>query len=156
LFAEILGKATGCSKGMGGSMHLLDQANGFYGSVPIVGATVSLAVGAALAAQKDGLRKKQSPSDLAVSYFGDGAAEEGTVHESMNFAAVFKLPILFVCENNLFSSHLHIDLRQPARTVARYAEAHRIPYAVVDGNDVVAVTRAARDLAERARLGEGP
>jgi pyruvate dehydrogenase E1 component alpha subunit len=150
LFAEVLGKVTGCSKGMGGSMHLYDQQNGFYGSVPIVAATVSLAVGAGLAAQKD---KK---GDVGVSYFGDGAAEEGSVHESMNLASVFKLPVLFVCENNLFSSHLHIDLRQPSNSVARYAAAHGIPYEVVDGNDVIAVTKDAARLLERSRKGGGP
>ena len=128
-------------------MHLVDLKNGFIGSVPIVGGTISLAVGAALAAQKD--RK----GDVGVAYFGDGAAEEGAFHESMNFAAVYKLPMLFVCENNFFSSHLHIDLRQPAACVARYAAAHGVDYRVVDGNDVVAVSRATMELLERSRSG---
>lgn len=150
LFAEILGKAAGCSKGMGGSMHLHDAANGFVGSVPIVAATVPLAVGAALAAKKDG------KGAVGVGYFGDGAAEEGCVHESMNFAATFKLPMLFVCENNLFSSHLHIGLRQPDSSVARFAAAHHIPYRVVDGNDVVAVARATEELVQTSRKGGGP
>lgn len=151
LFAEILGKATGCSKGMGGSMHLYDKANGFLGSVPIVAATVSLGVGAALAAQKD----KKSNWDIAVSYFGDGAAEEGSVHESMNFSSKFRLPMLFVCENNLFSSHLHILLRQPADGVARYADSHGLNVEVVDGNDLVSVAQAADRLIKKARNGEG-
>ena len=150
LFAEVLGKLEGCSRGMGGSMHLYDGPNGFYGSVPIVAGTISLAVGAALAAFKD---KK---GDVGVSYFGDGAAEEGTLHESLNFAEVYKLPVLFVCENNLFSSHLHIDLRQPAEAVSRYAVAHRMPHELVDGNDIVAVAKAAEKLLKRSRAGEGP
>lgn len=150
LFAEILGRETGCSKGMGGSMHLFDAANGFVGSVPIVAATVPLAVGAALAAKKDG------KNAVGVAYFGDGAAEEGCVHESMNFASAYRLPVLFVCENNLFSSHLHIDLRQPDSSIARFAAAHRMPYRVVDGNDVVAVARATQELLVASRQGQGP
>jgi TPP-dependent pyruvate/acetoin dehydrogenase alpha subunit len=150
LFAEILGRDTGCSRGMGGSMHLYDGKVGFLGSVPIVAATVSIAVGAGIAASKSG------EGDVSVSYFGDGAAEEGSVHESMNLAAVYRAPTLFVCENNLFSSHLHIRLRQPRDSVARYAAAHEIPYEVVDGNDVVAVSRATRRLVEAMRAGKGP
>lgn len=150
LLAEVLGKVTGCSRGMGGSMHLQAAEHGFIGSVPIVGATVPLAVGAGLAAQRDGR------GDVAVAYLGDGAMEEGVVHESLNFAANFDIPIIFVVENNLFSSHLHINERQPADSVARFAEAHRIPSHVIDGNDVVAVAAASLDLVERARAGGGP
>lgn len=150
LLAEVLGKADGCSKGMGGSMHLYGGAHGFIGSVPIVAGTVPLAVGAALAAKKDGR------GDVAVAYFGDGAAEEGVVHESLNLAAALKLPVLFVCENNLFSSHLHISLRQPANRVGRYGETHRIPTETIDGNDVAAVTAASGALVSRLRRGEGP
>ena len=102
LFAEVLGKQSGLTKGMGGSMHLWDGPNGFYGSVPIVGGTVPLAVGAALAS------KFQGKGDISVAYFGDGAIEEGVVHESLNLARQLQVPILFVCENNLFSSHMHI------------------------------------------------
>lgn len=140
LFAEVLGKVTGCAKGMGGSMHLIDQPNGFLGSVPIVGATIPLAVGAALAAKMD---KK---NDVAVCFFGDGAAEEGVLHESLNLASAQKLPVLFVCENNLYSSHLDIKFRQPSDRVARFAEAHHIPTKVVEGNDVIAVEKAAIEL----------
>jgi pyruvate dehydrogenase E1 component alpha subunit len=93
---------------------------------------------------------------VAVSYFGDGATEEGVFHESLNLAATFNLPVLFVCENNLYSSHLDIALRQPSDRVARFAEAHRIPSATVDGNDVVAVASTAADLINRGRRGEGP
>jgi TPP-dependent pyruvate/acetoin dehydrogenase alpha subunit len=131
LFAEVLGKFSGCSHGMGGSMHIIDNKNGFRGSVPIVGATIPIATGAGLAAKMD------KTGDIAISYFGDGACEEGVLHESLNMASVMNLPVLYVCENNLFSSHLHIDLRQPSNTTARFAEAHKIKNYTVDGNDVV-------------------
>ncbi len=155
LFGEVLGKVTGCSRGMGGSMHLAAKSLGFAGSVPIVGATISMAVGAALAAKLDG-GKNGKDFDVGVAFFGDGATEEGTFHESMNYAANFRLPMLFVCENNLFSSHLHIRLRQPASCIARYAVSHCVAHEIVDGNDVVAVANAMGRLATRARSGEGP
>jgi len=150
LFAEVMGYVTGCSRGMGGSMHLYGPQVGFLGSVPIVGASVPIAVGAALAARMDG------QGDIAVSYFGDGAVEEGSVQESLNLASTMRLPILFVCENNLFASHMYIGLRQPNDVTARFAQAHHIPTAVVDGNDVVAITQAAGEMIQRARQGEGP
>jgi TPP-dependent pyruvate/acetoin dehydrogenase alpha subunit len=150
MMAEVLGKATGASGGMGGSMHLFAPELGFHGSVPIVGATIPIAVGAALACKMDG------KGQVAVAYFGDRACEEGVVHESLNLARVMDLPILFVCENNLYSSHLDIHLRQPSNSVARFAEAHRVDHRVVDGNDVVAVSAAASDLIDAARAGRGP
>jgi pyruvate dehydrogenase E1 component alpha subunit len=150
LFAETLGKETGASRGMGGSMHLISVANGFYGSVPIVGATIPIAVGAGLAAKKDG------KGDIAISYFGDGATEEGSFHESMNLAVVLGAPVLFVCENNMFSSHLHISLRQPKDSLVRYAAAHNVEYARVDGNDIVAVSNAAERAIARMRSSGGP
>ena len=150
LLAEVLGRVGGCSHGMGGSMHLYDGDHGFGASVPIVGATIPIAVGAALAAKMDG------QGDIAVSYFGDGAVEEGVCHESLNLASNLHLPIVFVCENNLYASHMHIDLRQPSDSTSRFARAHRIPCKIVDGNDVVAVVDAAKGATERARSGEGP
>jgi pyruvate dehydrogenase E1 component alpha subunit len=150
LFAEILGKETGLSRGMGGSMHLWDQPNGFYGSVPIVSGTVPLAVGAALAA------KLQGGGNVGVAYLGDGAVEEGVVHESLNLARMLKAPVIFVVENNLFASHMHISLRQPKESTARFAVANDIPYEIVDGNDVVKVRAAAARLVDRARAGNGP
>jgi pyruvate dehydrogenase E1 component alpha subunit len=150
LFAEVLGRVTGCSHGMGGSMHLYGPQVGFLGSVPIVGASVPIAVGAGLAAKMDG------KGDVAVSYFGDGAVEEGGVQESLNLAAIMKLPVLFVCENNLFASHMHIRLRQVGDATARFAQAHGIPAAVVDGNDVVKVAATAREMILQARNGAGP
>ena len=133
LFAEVLGKFSGCSHGMGGSMHIIDNNNGFRGSVPIVGATIPIATGAGLAAKMD------KTGDIAISYFGDGACEEGVLHESLNMASVMKLPVLYVCENNLFSSHLHIELRQPSNSTARFADSHKIKNNTVDGNDVVGI-----------------
>lgn len=150
LFAEILGKDTGLSRGMGGSMHLWDEPNGFFGSVPIVGGTVPLAVGAALAA------KLKKTTDVGVAYFGDGAIEEGGVQESLNLARILNAPTLFVVENNFFSSHMHIKLRQPLNVTARFAVANDIRCEVVDGNDVVAVSKAAARLVDHAREGKGP
>jgi len=150
LFAEVLGKKTGFSKGMGGSMHLYDQPSGFYGSVPIVAGTVSLAVGAAMAA------KLQKTDDIGVVYIGDGAVEEGVVHESFNLAKIQKAPILFVIENNLFASHMHISLRQPSDMISRFAIANDIPYKLVDGNDVVEVAKASKELIDDMRAGKGP
>ena len=150
LFAETLGKTTGFSKGMGGSMHLWDVSNGFFGSTPIVAGTVPLAVGAGIAA------KLQSSGDVGVAYFGDGAIEEGVVHEALNLASCQKVPVLFVAENNLFSSHLHISLRQPSSMLSRFAIANAIPHKVVDGNDVVAIWKATQELLLEARAGRNP
>jgi pyruvate dehydrogenase E1 component alpha subunit len=145
LIAEIMGKKDGCAGGMGGSTHIVDRDNGFYGSVPIVAATIPLAVGAPLAAKLDGGK------DVAVSYFGDGASEEGVLHESLNLAASQQLPVLFVCENNLYSSHLDIQQRQPADSIARFGRAHQVASETVDGNDVLAVRDAAGRLIKTAR-----
>jgi acetoin:2,6-dichlorophenolindophenol oxidoreductase subunit alpha len=150
LFAEILGRITGCSKGMGGSMHLFAGDKGFKGALPIVGGTTPIAMGAGLAAKMDG------KGDVAVSYFGDGAIEGGVVQESLNLASVLSLPVLFVCENNLYSSHLDIQLRQSSDRVSRFADAHHIEARVVDGNDVLAVANATEELLARARAGKGP
>jgi pyruvate dehydrogenase E1 component alpha subunit len=147
LLSEILGRDTGCSRGLGGSMHLHEPSLGLLGTVPIVGATIPIAVGAALAARMDGRGR------VAVSFFGDGAAEEGVFHESLNLASAHNLPVLFVCENNLFSSHLHISERQPSDSITRFAEAHGLDTRVVDGNDVVAVHRATTELLAGVRKG---
>lgn len=145
LFAEVLCKDTGLSRGMGGSMHLYDKENGFYGAVPIVAGTVPLAVGAGLAA------RFQKSGDVGVAYLGDGAVEEGVVHESFNLAKVLNVPVLFVIENNQFASHMHISQRQPENFVYRFAEANSIPYSVVDGNDVLEVCRKAKELVGQSR-----
>ena len=136
LFSELLGRHPGCSRGMGGSMHLFDKSKAFYGSVPIVAGTVPIALGSALS------HKLQNTNQIAISYLGDGAVEEGVVHESLNIASVMSLPILFVVENNLFSSHMHISQRQTQSFVSRFAHAHDISYAILDGNDVCSVSSA--------------
>ena len=150
LLAEVLGKDTGCSRGMGGSMHLLDRANNFFGSVPIVGATIPIATGAALAAKMD------KAGGVAVSYLGDVATEEGVFHESLNLASNFKLPVIYVVENNLFASHLHISLRQPFDSVCRFAASHGVTWQRVDGNDTVAMAKVAGQAISAARAGLGP
>ncbi len=150
LFSETLGRDNGLSKGMGGSMHLCDVENGFIGSVPIVAGTVSLAVGAGIAT------KLQNSSNIAVAYFGDGAAEEGTVHESMNLAKVTNSQVLFVVENNLLSSHMYITQRQPLHSIARFAYAHDITFEIIDGNNVIAVKEATERLVKLCREGKGP
>ncbi len=150
LFAEIMGKVTGHSKGMGGSMHLWAEESGFYGSVPIVAGTVPLAVGAGLAA------KLQENKIIAISYLGDGAMEEGIVHESLNLAKIQQIPVIFVVENNLFASHMHISMRQPKDATSRFAVANGIPYDLVDGNDVIQVRDAVKKLIETSRNGDGP
>jgi TPP-dependent pyruvate/acetoin dehydrogenase alpha subunit len=150
LLAEIFGRISGCSGGMGGSMHLIDQENGFFGSIPIVAGTIPLAVGAGLAA------KLQGRNSMGVCFFGDGATEEGGFHEAMNLAAIQKLPVLFVCENNLYASHLYIEQRQLSDSTARYAKAHCVEFNVVDGNDVFAVMNATKKLVDNIRQGNGP
>jgi pyruvate dehydrogenase E1 component alpha subunit len=150
LMAEVLGKADGASKGMGGSMHLYGGEFGFLGSVPIVGGTIPIAVGAAMAAKMD--RK----GGIAVCYFGDGAAEEGVLHESLNLASAYNLPVLFVCENNLYSSHLDIKVRQPSDSIARFADAHCIVSKKVDGNDVVQLSKLSNELINDMRANPRP
>ena len=150
LFAETLGKTSGCSGGRGGSMHLTAPEHGFAGSVPIVAAAVSLAAGAAFAYRKRG------EAHVAVAYFGDGALEEGSVHEAMNLAALYRLPLVLICENNLYSSHLHWSERRANDALHRAGEFHSIPGERVDGNDVLAVYRAAAGAVCRARAGQGP
>ncbi len=150
LLAEVLGRATGCSRGRGGSMHLIAPEQGILGTVPIVAATVPLAAGAAMAYKLRGERR------IAVAVFGDGAIEEGTVHESMNLAALYRLPVVLVCENNLYASHMHWSDRRVADNLYRAGEFHSIPGERVDGNDVRAVYAAAQAAVERARAGNGP
>lgn len=150
LFAEILGKETGCSKGMGGSMHIVGESQGFGGSVPIVSATIPVAVGAGLAMK---LSKNQS---VSVSYFGDGTSEEGVLHESLNIASYYDLPVIFVCENNLFSSHMHISERQKFDSISRFANAHGIENAVIDGNNIEVLLDTSRKAIEIARSHRKP
>jgi pyruvate dehydrogenase E1 component alpha subunit len=150
MVAEVFCRETGCSRGRGGSMHLVDPSIGMMGSAPIVAGTIPLALGAALAA------KTRNDGRIAVSFFGDGATGEGVLCESLNFAALKKLPILFVCENNLYSTHLPIDEIRVSRKIYEIG----IPFGElshrVDGNDVLEVHRAARKAVELCRKGRGP
>lgn len=150
LVAELYGRADGCCGGRGGSMHLIDLAAGFMGSTPIVGGTVPLAVGSAWATSLQG------EDWVTVVFFGDGCFEEGVMHESLNFASLHRLPVVFVCENNNFSVYTRIDERQPQRPIHRLAEAYGMPARVGDGNDVERVLEMAGQAIEEARAGEGP
>ena len=148
-FLEIMGRTEGICKGRGGSMHIADMSVGMLGANGIVGAGLPLAVGSALAHQ---IRRNGA---IAVVMFGDGAIAEGVLHESFNLAAVWKLPVLFVCENNGWSE-FSPTAQQVAVTACRLAEAHGIRSLAVDGNDVIAVSAAARELAGEVRGGGGP
>lgn len=150
LFSEILGKSNGCSGGRGGSMHIKSPENGLVGTMPIVASTIPIAVGAALAL------KSRDSSSISVAFFGDGATEEGVFHESLNLASILELPILFVCENNQFSSHLHISERQRSNETARFAQANNIVHKVVDGNSLEEVQEATVELLEVARTRREP
>ena len=149
LASEVFCKDTGCSKGRGGSMHLIDPGNGFLGSAPIVGGTISLALGAALACQ---IRSK----NVSVSFFGDGATGEGVLYESMNFAALKRLPLIFICENNLYSTHLPINRCRPNNDIFRIGEPFDISSFVVDGNNVLDVYEVSRRSVDLCRHGDGP
>lgn len=150
MMAELLGKATGCSKGRGGSMHLYAPEVGILGTVPLVSATIPIAVGAALASFL------QSLDRVSVAFFGDGAVEEGPFHEAMNFAALKKLAIIFVCENNFFSSHLPLRDRRAEDNIVDYAKGHGMPGHRLDGNNVFEVYNVTRQAVEGARAGAGP
>ena len=150
LVAELYGRSTGCCGGRGGSMHLIDLDAGFLGSTPIVGGTVPLAVGAAWAATL------KNENRVSVVFFGDGCFEEGVVHESLNFAALHRLPIIFVCENNEYSVYTRLNERQPQRPIYRLAEAHGMASYSEDGNDVEAVRTIAITAIDLARQGNGP
>ncbi|MEU0456964.1 MULTISPECIES: thiamine pyrophosphate-dependent dehydrogenase E1 component subunit alpha [unclassified Streptomyces] len=149
--AELMSRATGLCRAKGGSMHLTKAATGMLGSYAIVGSHLPMAVGAAWSARLRGTEQ------LAVAFFGDGATNIGAFHESLNLAAVWKLPVLFVCENNLYMEYTPIaDVTAVPRPAADRAPAHGIPGEVVDGNDVEAVEEAVGRLARRARAGDGP
>ncbi|MEZ5665914.1 MAG: thiamine pyrophosphate-dependent dehydrogenase E1 component subunit alpha [Alphaproteobacteria bacterium] len=151
MLAELHGKATGCAGGKGGSMHLIDRAAGFLGCVPIVGATIPIAVGAALGTRMQGVAR------LATVFFGEGAAETGVFHESLNYAVLHRLAVLFVCEDNLYSVNTGLAARQPAgRTLAGLARAHGAYAAEGDGQDVEAVHALTAPAIAHARAGNGP
>ena len=150
MMAEMFGKITGCSAGRGGSMHLFAPEVGIFGTVPLVSATIPLAVGSALAS------KLRGDGRVSVSFFGDGAVEEGHAHESMNAAALYGVPLIFVCENNLYASHMSLAERRVADNIWKAAEFHGMAGEQLDGNDVTAVAAATARAVARARKGEGP
>ena len=150
MLSELMGKATGCCGGRGGSMHLFDLKAGLLLSLPIVAASIPVGVGAALSF------KQEKKPNVAVIYLGDASLEEGVYHESANFAALKKLPAIFVCENNLYSVYTNLQDRQPPRPLTDLGRAHGMPTAHIDGNDVAAVYRTAVAAVARARSGNGP
>lgn len=151
MIAELYGRVTGCCEGKGGSMHLVDTSVGFLGSVPIVGSTIPIAVGAAL-----GARMRGEPR-VTVAYFGEGATEEGVFHEALNYAVLRNLPVVFVCENNFFSVYSPLSVRQPeGREVWKFAEGYGIEAWKGDGNDAIGVYERTKVAVEKARRGGGP
>lgn len=150
MMAEILGKQTGYSNGKGGSMHIMAMDKGILGANGIVGGGIPIATGAAYTA------KYKGTDQVTISFMGDSATNEGTFHESLNMAAAWKLPCVYVIENNLYG--ISVDIRDVTNTpdLAVRAKAYDIPGVVVDGMDVLAVYEAAKEAVERARRGEGP
>jgi pyruvate dehydrogenase E1 component alpha subunit len=150
MFAEFFGKTTGYCKGRGGSMHIADVTKGNLGANGIVAGGIPIAVGAALAA------KKLKTGKVAVSFFGDGANNEGAFHEALNMAAVWKLPVIFVCENNGYGMSTSTERSTAVKNIADRASAYAMPGVIVDGNNFSEVAEAADAAVERARAGEGP
>ena len=150
VMAEILGKKTGYCKGKGGSMHIADFSIGMLGATAVVGAGLPIATGAGLSIK---LRKTDQ---VVVCFFGDGASNQGTFHEAINMASIWNLPVLFVCENNLYAMGTHQTRVMAIENIADRAAAYGIPGVAVDGNDVLAVYEAAHEAVDRARKGEGP
>lgn len=150
LMAELLGKATGICKGKGGSMHLSDFSVGSLGETSIVGSGIPVAAGAALGS------KLQGNDRVALCFFGDGATNEGAFHEGMNLAAVWKLPAIFVCENNGYAVSTPASAAVPVKDIAERAKAYAMPAIIVDGQDVDAVEAAVTEAVEHARTGGGP
>jgi TPP-dependent pyruvate/acetoin dehydrogenase alpha subunit len=150
MYAELFARIEGYNHGKGGSLHMIDVDLGFLGANGIVGAGIPLATGAALQ------QKRRAKGGVAVSFFGDGATNEGAFHESLNLASLWKLPALYVCENNLYGEFTRQDQHQVVKDVAERAASYGIPGVIVDGNDVLAVRETTRVALERARAGEGP
>ena len=150
IMAEMFGKANGCSRGRGGSMHIFDVSRRFYGGHAIVGGGLPVAVGLALA---DVLRGR---SGITVCFFGDGAVAEGVFHESLNLAALWRLPVLFLCENNLYAMGTGLARHQAQTDIVRKADAAGVPGLAVDGMDVLAVETAVSRVVDAVRGGQGP
>jgi 2-oxoisovalerate dehydrogenase E1 component len=150
LIAEVLGKATGCCQGRGGSMHLFEPEVGFYGTSGIVAPSILLASGAAYKFKLEGSDR------VGVAFFGDGASNNGAFHEGLNMAAAWQLPVLFVCENNMYATEVAFSYASRSTSVASRACGYNLPGAEVDGNDVLAVYQAAGEAIQNARQGNGP
>jgi pyruvate dehydrogenase E1 component alpha subunit len=150
LMAEMYGKATGCSRGRGGSMHFFDVSRRFYGGYAIVGGGLPIAAGIALASKMRGDR------DVTACFFGDGAVAEGEFHETLNLASLWRLPVLFLCENNLYAMGTSLEIAQAETDIAAKAQSYRIPSQAVDGMDVLAVEGATRRAIGAVRGGDGP
>jgi pyruvate dehydrogenase E1 component alpha subunit len=150
LMAEMYGKIEGCARGRGGSMHIFDRATRFYGGNAIVGGGIPLAVGIALADKMRGLPR------VTACFFGDGAVAEGEFHESMNLASLWKLPVLFYCENNHYAMGTAVERAQAEPELMKKAAGYRVPAESVDGMDVLAVEEASRRATEHVRSGNGP
>lgn len=150
VIAEICGRVAGCAGGVGGSMHLVEPSVGLLPTFAIVGAGLPVACGAAMAARARGKDR------VAVAIFGDGSTNIGAFHESLNFAAIRKLPVVFVCENNLYGEYTRIQLTTPVEDIAVRAASYAMPGVIVDGQDVDAVAAAMATAVARARAGEGP
>lgn len=150
LMAELMGKATGVCKGRGGSMHLADNSVGIIGESAIVGGGIPLATGCGLSA------KVRGTDQIALCFFGDGAVNQGTFHESLNMASLWKLPVIYLCENNGYAITTSVARSHAQPSIAKRADAYAMPGVAVDGQDVSAVYEAARDAAARARRGDGP
>ena len=151
MMAELYGKVTGCSQGKGGSMHLVDLSAGFLGATPIVGSTIPIAVGVAFGSVMRGEQR------VTVIFFGDAAVEEGVFHESINFVVLKRLPVIFVCENNLYSVYSPLSVRQPeGREIFELAKGHGIESYQGDGNDIIEVYTLAEQAVGKARQGGGP
>ncbi|MBA7642864.1 Acetoin:2,6-dichlorophenolindophenol oxidoreductase subunit alpha [subsurface metagenome] len=150
MIAELYGKKTGCCGGKGGSMHFTDESVGMMGTSAIVGASIPLAVGAALASIMQGANY------LAAAFFGDAGVEQGVFHESLNFAALKRLPVIFVCENNLYATQTPLHKRQVIDNIYQRSAIYGIPGVRLDGNDVLAVYQATRQAIKHCRQGNGP
>ncbi|MFQ6076096.1 MAG: thiamine pyrophosphate-dependent dehydrogenase E1 component subunit alpha [Candidatus Bathyarchaeia archaeon] len=150
LLAELFGRKTGCCKGKGGSMHVCDISVGMPPAIGVVAAGIPIAAGMALSF------KMRNTDQVVACFFGEGASNQGTFHEGINIAAVWRLPVIFICENNLYAASTHMSKVMLVENVAERASAYGIPGEVVDGNDIIAVYSAAHKAADRARKGLGP
>ncbi len=150
MMAELMGKVTGTNKGKGGTMHIADMDVGMLGANGVVGSNIPVAAGAALSA------KTRGTDQVAVVFFGDGGANQGSLHESLNLASIWKLPVIFVCENNRYAQSTPVEYSLAGGSVAKRGEGYGIPGIQVDGQDIMAVSEVAEEAIGRARAGEGP